>query len=272
MRAVPTLLVAFTLLLTGCTAVEEETGASISVGAGQETVTGELNGRGYRVSTPDGFHRGRAWPVVFAFHGWRESAERMEQISGLNAARAIVVYPDGVDRAWAPAPYAKTSGDEDLAFVRDLIERIDADYPVDRTRLFATGFSNGGGFAAYLGCRMPETFRAVAPVGAAYYEKIHADCSAEPVARLDIHGTNDRTINYYGGTRHGNRYESVPVVLDRVADTNGCSGSILTRRDQDVILQHWQGCELPLVHVRVGGGAHVWPEEATAEVRAFFGV
>ncbi|MDO5670202.1 MAG: PHB depolymerase family esterase [Corynebacterium sp.] len=266
------LVIALTLLLAGCTVPEEVTGTSISIGSDQETVTGELNGRSYRVSTPDGFHRGKPWPVVFAFHGWRESAERMEQISGLNQAQTIVVYPDGVEQAWAPAPYATTSSEEDLAFITALIERIDDDYPVDRTRLFATGFSNGGGFAAYLGCRMPETFRAVAPVGAAYYEKIHADCAAEPVARLDVHGTNDRTISYYGGTRHGTRYESVPAVLDRIAETNGCHGSTMTRRNQDVIVQHWQGCELPLVHMRVGGGAHVWPEEATAEVRAFFGV
>ncbi|HJD78286.1 MAG TPA: feruloyl esterase [Corynebacterium pollutisoli] len=264
------------LLLTGCTAPVEEPVASRSVGAPQKTVTGTVSvdgrDRTFRVSTPAGFHRGRQWPVVFAFHGWRESAETMEQVSGLDSVNAIVVYPEGVEQAWAPAPYAATSGEEDLGFARVLLDHVRDEYPVDGSRIFATGFSNGGGFAAYLGCHLPETFHAVAPVGAAYYEAIHLGCTTEPVARLDIHGTDDRTIHYYGGTRHGERYEPVPVVLDRVAENNGCTRSTMTRRSQDVIVQHWQGCRLPLVHVRVGGGAHVWPKEATAELRAFFGV
>ena len=205
------------------------------------------------------------WPVGLL-------AETMEQVSGLDSVNAIVVYPEGVEQAWAPAPYAATSGEEDLGFARVLLDHVRDEYPVDGSRIFATGFSNGGGFAAYLGCHLPETFHAVAPVGAAYYEAIHLGCTTEPVARLDIHGTDDRTIHYYGGTRHGERYEPVPVVLDRVAENNGCTRSTMTRRSQDVIVQHWQGCRLPLVHVRVGGGAHVWPKEATAELRAFFGV
>ncbi|GAB3693967.1 hypothetical protein GCM10027595_06520 [Corynebacterium nasicanis] len=261
------------LALGACTVPEREAPvASTSSGAPQKTVTETVEGREVRISTPEGFHRGRQWPVLLAFHGWRETPESMERASGLDAAQAVVVYPEGRERAWAPAPYARSSGEEDLAFVRALVERIAADYPVDRSRLFATGFSNGGGFAAFLGCRMPETFLAVAPVGAAYYESIHFDCAARPVARLDIHGTNDATINYYGGTRHGVAYESVPEVLERVAESNGCTGSTLIRRSQEVIVQHWQGCRLPLVHMRVGGGAHVWPPEATAEVRSFFGV
>lgn len=271
------LVLLLALLLAGCTAPEEEVpAASRSIGAPQKTETGSMSIDGrerlFRVSTPEGFHRGRQWPVVFAFHGWQETAETMEDASGLDAAEAIVVYPEGVDRAWAPAPYATTSGEEDLGFVRTLISHISADYPVDRTRLFATGFSNGGGFAAYLGCQMPATFRAVAPVGAAYYEAIHANCADEPVARLDIHGTHDATINYYGGSRHGARYESMPDVLAAVAERNGCRSSSMTRDGQDVIVQHWQGCRLPLIHMRVGGGAHVWPPDATPEVLTFFGV
>ncbi|AJE33130.1 hypothetical protein B842_06405 [Corynebacterium humireducens NBRC 106098 = DSM 45392] len=266
------------LLLVGCTAEGE--GAvpptSRSVGAPQKTVTGTLTVDGrertYRVSTPEGFHRGRQWPVVYAFHGWGETAESMEQTTKLDSARAIVVYPQGVANAWAPAPYAETSGEEDIGFVRTLVHTIAEDYPVDRSRIFATGFSNGGGFAAYLSCQLPTTFHAVAPVGAAYYEATHAACAEEPVARLDIHGTHDTVVGYHGGTRHGERYESVPDVLEGVARRNGCERSTMTRNGQTVIAQHWQGCALPLVHLRVGGGDHTWPTLATKEIRSFFGV
>lgn len=280
MRTLLTLAAAASLLLAGCSAPsgqpEGDETASRSVGAPQKTSRGELTVDGrerhYRLSTPEGFYRGRQWPVILAFHGWGETAGVMEETTGLNEARAVVIYAEGVDRAWAPAPYARTTGDEDLAFVRALLDDVVSTYPVDRQRIFATGFSNGGGFAAYLSCRMPDTFHAVAPVGAAYYAPIHADCPGQPVARLDIHGTDDDVIAYHGGTRHGTPYESVPEVLDGVARRNGCEGTAITRHSREVIEQHWQGCRLPLVHLRVGGGAHVWPNLATSEVRSFFGV
>lgn len=264
------------LLLAGCATEETATPASTSVGAPQRTETASLTvdarERSYRVSTPEGFHRGRQWPVILAFHGWGETAEAMERTTNLDEAAAIVVYPAGVDRAWAPAPYATTTGEEDLGFVRALVARIEQDYPVDRARFFATGFSNGGGFAAYLSCQLPSTFAAVAPVGAAYYEATHAGCADEPVARLDIHGSHDMVVGYYGGTRHGERYESVQDVLEGVARRNECERSTMTRSGQTVIAQHWQGCRMPLAHLRVGGGDHTWPPIATTEVRSFFGV
>lgn len=273
------------VLLAGCTVptgpagpaeASGRTSPRVSVGAPQKTtehtVTVAGRDRHYRVSTPDGFYRGRQWPLLFAFHGWGESATHLEEATGLDEADAIVIYPEGVGHAWAPAPYAQTTGEEDLAFIRVLLDDLISHHPVDPSRVFATGFSNGGGFAAYLGCRMPEDFHAVVPVGAAYYDSIHVDCSERPVARLDIHGTDDEVISYYGGQRHGTRYEGVPEVLDRVATVNGCTGASVSRDsagDGSVIVQNWQGCRMPLVHLRVGGGTHEWPSAATDEVLRF---
>lgn len=283
MRSALVLLVAVSLLLTGCTINQREPDtagekeASRSVGAPQKTTDGTLtvNGRerSYRLSTPDGFYRARQWPVIFAFHGWKESATALAETTGLDDTQAIVIYPEGVDHAWAPAPYAQTSGAEDIGFVQALLDDVVSTFPVDRNRIFATGFSNGGGFAAYLGCHLPETFHAVATIGAAYYEEIHDDCTDRPVAHLDIHGTHDPVISYNGGRRHGTPYDPVQVVLDGVAHRNDCEGGVsITRKSLEVIEQHWLGCRLPLVHLRVGGGTHVWPDNATPEVRRFFGV
>ncbi|MDO5511560.1 PHB depolymerase family esterase [Corynebacterium sp.] len=266
------LIIVLALLLASCTVPAQETPPIPRLNVGQNTKTVSFGDRSARISTPAGFHHGTRWPVVFAFHGWGLNAESMEQTTELSAASAIVVYPDGVNRAWAPAPYASTSGEEDLGFVRTLLAYLDEEYPIDRDRVFATGFSNGGGFVAYLACQLPDTFQAVAPVSAAYYEDVHASCSRAPVARLDIHGTDDRTISYHGGTRHEKRYESVLDVLDRVAEDNGCEAPTFSRRSQDVVVMHWRGCTLPLMHVRVGGGAHEWPKVATSEIRTFFGV
>lgn len=278
-RITLTAALAATMLLTGCatpTAPQAQETVAPTAGAPQKTSRGTLSvndrERHYRLSTPDGFYRGRQWPVIFAFHGWEETAEELAATTGLDQAPAIVIYPQGVDNAWAPAPYAETAGEEDLAFVQTLLDEVVATFPTDRNRIFATGFSNGGGFAAYLSCHMPDTFHAIAPVGAAYYETIHQDCSQRPVAMLDIHGTHDDVISYNGGRRHGTDYEPVQEILDDFAERNRCNGVTSTRNSQEILAQHWLGCRLPVVHLRVDGGTHVWPDGATSEVRNFFGV
>ena len=134
------------------------------------------SGRKFILHVPSSYQPGKKWPVVLAFHGWKETAEMMQRYTELDAADAIVAYPAGEDRAWAPAPYAKTTGAEDTEFVRDIVDSLRATYAVDDERIYATGMSNGGGFAAYLGCQMPDVFKSVATVSAAYYQAIHASC------------------------------------------------------------------------------------------------
>ena len=218
------------------------------------------SGRKFILHVPSSYQPGKKWPVVLAFHGWKETAEMMQRYTELDAADAIVAYPAGEDRAWAPAPYAKTTGAEDTEFVRDIVDSLRATYAVDDERIYATGMSNGGGFAAYLGCQMPDVFKSVATVSAAYYQAIHASCKGEPVGRLDMHGTLDPVVDYYGGTRHKERYVSVPEVVSMDAQRNRCEGNLNTERlANNALLVQWEQCQYPVQHIRIGGGKHVWP-------------
>ena len=156
------------------------------------------SGRTFLLHVPADYSPERSWPVLLAFHGWNDSPENMEGYTQFDAAEAIVAYPQGVDKAWSPAPYATTSAEEDLDFVHTIVDSLRSTYSVDDDAISAAGLSNGGGFAAFLACRMPGTFRSVATVSAAYYEGIHSECSEQPVGRLDIHGTDDPVVNYEG--------------------------------------------------------------------------
>ena len=205
------------------------------------------SGRKFILHVPSSYQPGKKWPVVLAFHGWKETAEMMQRYTELDAADAIVAYPAGEDRAWAPAPYAKTTGAEDTQFVRDIVDSLRATYAVDDERIYATGMSNGGGFAAYLGCQMPDVFKSVATVSAAYYQAIHASCKGEPVGRLDMHGTLDPVVDYYGGTRHKERYVSVPEVVSMDAQRNRCEGNLNTERlANNALLVQWEQCQYPV--------------------------
>ena len=252
---------------------------------GQAKTMNLASGRKFILHIPDNYEPSKKWPVILAFHGWKETGGMMQSYTEFNSAEAIVAYPYGEDRAWAPAPYADTSGHEDIQFTRDIVDSIRATYAVDDDRIYATGMSNGGGFAAYLGCQLPDVFKSVATVSAAYYQSIHASCKGEPVGRLDIHGTLDPVVDYYGGTRHKERFVAVPEVVAMDAQRNLCTGGLRTERlANNALLVQWQHCERPVQHIRIGGGEHVWPGGtydtdsevgagfATDKVLDFFGV
>lgn len=216
--------------------------------------------RSFILSVPEGYSNQQAWPVILAFHGYGETAEALQRYSLLDSSAALVIYGEGVGRAWSPAPYARTSVEEDIAYVRAAVDWVRERYWVKDNHIVATGFSNGGGFAAALACRIPTELSAVAAVGAAYYEDVFDDCSDHPIPYLDIHGTADRTINYEGGTRWGESYLAVPEVLEGIGNRNGCSsGSTIRPESLATVVFTFNDCEAPLRHIRGGGGGHIWP-------------
>ncbi|MGV0336088.1 PHB depolymerase family esterase [Corynebacterium kroppenstedtii] len=104
--------------------------------------------------------------MIFAFHGHSQNAALMEKYTDLDRLPALVVYPQGekdksgTQRAWESVPYATTNGgDKDSQLVRDILAQLDRKYRIDHTRIYATGKSNGGGFAAKLACTMPGDLR-----------------------------------------------------------------------------------------------------------------
>lgn len=216
--------------------------------------------REYLVSTPSDVHQLIGLPLIMVFHGYRMDVNKMRATTNFDSAHAVVVYMQGIDTAWAPAPYAKTTGEEDLAFFDAVREQMLREYPVNPARVFAAGHSNGGGFAAYAACHRPHVLTGIATVSAAYYEKVFEGCSPAPVKQIDFHGTGDRVIRYEGGWRYNTPYEPMGRVLIDAERRNHCHPQPLAedfvRPGQKLT---WQDCDAPLVHYRLEGSAHVWP-------------
>lgn len=100
---------------------------------------------------------------------------------------------------------------DDRPFIADLLTHLTSTLCLDTSRIYATGFSNGGGLTALLACYPPTASRiaAFAGVSAAYYtEKSLGYSLFEPAACdtggrttvpfLDIHGGSDMVIAYDG--------------------------------------------------------------------------
>ncbi|KAK8043932.1 hypothetical protein PG994_012770 [Apiospora phragmitis] len=146
-----------------------------------------------------------------------------------SAPDKIVVYPNGVDQAWAGANYSRATAPEDLQFTADLLADLRARYCVDSARVYATGMSNGAGFLGALACNdtVGGEFAAFAPVAGAYYTDAHGPDDGCKPARdltpiLEFHGGADESVFYDGGQGEGGYEPPIADWLSWWAERNGC--------------------------------------------------
>jgi polyhydroxybutyrate depolymerase len=160
----------------------------------------------------------------------------------------------------------------DLAYFDALLDKVESEYSVDASRVYATGLS-GGGFMVYrLACMMSERLAAIAPVAATFPEELSKECGpAHPMPVMMITGTSDPVVKY-----QGNSHPRPPVVPSISAQDstktwlklNSCdakdnsttlpaktSGGMQTKIDDYTDCQ--QNADVALYSV-VGGG-NTWP-------------
>lgn len=168
--------------------------------------------RVFGMHIPEGFSTDEPTPAYFVFHGGgpKSNGENLaavrdwgfEDRAGTDGG--VVVYPlaghSGEDNQIWNDGRDTTGGADDLAFVADLLERLDERLNLDRDRIYATGASNGGMMSFHIACNLSEEFAAVAPVIAALPRVQSTTCSpTEPVSLLAIQGSEDECIDFCGG-------------------------------------------------------------------------
>ncbi len=139
--------------------------------------------RSYIVHAPNGVTNP---PLVFNIHGYNmdaaseQSYTRMDQIA--DREKFIVVYPNAINKSW------DLSGPNDYAFILAIIDTIDAKYHIDRNRIYACGFSQGGFMSFQLACRYSDIFAAIAPTSGT----VSGTCNLKrPVPMRLTFGTNE---------------------------------------------------------------------------------
>src|SRR5689334_11326324 len=129
--------------------------------------------RTYRVYLPTTYRAHTPLPVVLVFHDYGENAQVAESTTGFSQLaelqQFIAVYPQGLldgdsDQSfWAslgPIDY----GIDDVLFVSNVLDDVQQKVCVDARRIYATGFSNGGGMVNLLACRLSGRIAAFAPI------------------------------------------------------------------------------------------------------------
>jgi len=218
--------------------------------------------REYLLHISSTYDAGTAVPLLINIHGFSATAQQQALLSGMSGKSDnegfIVVYPQalGDPPTWRVGPLG--GGDEDLAFIVDLIDHMQAGYNIDPRRIYATGISNGGGMVNRLGCELADRVAAIGPVSGAYL--FDEDCSpARPVPVVAFHGTADQLVPYEG---KGISLPPIEVWAGDWARRNGCSAeSTVSYQQGEVSGQTWGACrdQADVVLYTIQDGGHTWP-------------
>ena len=181
-------------------------------------------------------------PVLLAFHGGGGSAQGFQKYAGLDAVADregfVVVYPDGSGRlgrrlltwnAGGCCGSAREDRVDDVGFTIRLLGDLARDLPLDRTRVYATGHSNGAMMAYRLAAEAAERIAAIAPVAGAM--QLASFAPARPMPVLHVHSVDDPRALYLGGlgppfpfTRTRVEHNAVEAELARWAALDGMRG------------------------------------------------
>jgi polyhydroxybutyrate depolymerase len=193
--------------------------------------------RSYLLAAPPGAPAAVPLPLVIALHGAGQDAGSFAwETNFADAAAAqhmLVVFPSGSGAddgrlSWNAHFCCGVGAAEqvdDIGFIGAVIDDIAKLRAIDRTRVYATGMSNGGMLTYQLAAARPQWFAAIAPVSAAIGgtsrdgERFVIAPPDRPVPVMIIHGRRDPYVLYDGGSSTLLRYpkRSNMAVADALA-------------------------------------------------------
>jgi polyhydroxybutyrate depolymerase len=167
--------------------------------------------RSYTLAEPPGAGTGTS--LVLIFHGSNQTGEKFRAFTGnsfdavASTSGAVVAYLDGYRGHWNDARAAsgfaaRTENIDDVAFTEAMISELQASHRIDRSKVYAAGFSNGGQMVIRLIHQVPGLLAGAAIISAtqpAPDNFLLDDAPAVPLPVALIHGTRDPIVNYEGG-------------------------------------------------------------------------
>jgi polyhydroxybutyrate depolymerase len=137
--------------------------------------------------------------LVFAFHGGSGTMEDAANAFAIHKhwPAAIVVYPQGlmtpvgneIRLGWQYLPGEQKN--RDVLFFDAMLADLSKKYQVDEKRVFAAGFSNGGGFSTVLWSTRSDKLAATASVCMQVFDKVLNDFTPKPRPFLMVAGKDD---------------------------------------------------------------------------------
>jgi len=263
--------------------------------------------RTFRLNVPTNYNPAVSAPLAFMIHGHGQTAgsfaalhpdlAQIAQSSGM-----ILVFPQSTEseRGTGWVNYDPEPGEpyvDDVQFILDLLEHLAATLNIDRQRVYAAGFSNGGQLVHYLGARTTNTFAAYASIASSHGGSrggtniVYTPPPLEPMSILIVNATNDCARPFFGGpTPQGSIQPAAIEAAHHWTTNNICLDDPFVKAVTNVINSStrpnfpddcpdaqpppntpwtntvqrttWIGCTswVEVVFVELSDGGHLWPD------------
>lgn len=203
--------------------------------------------REYLLYIPENYDAEKETPLIINMHGFGGCAKDFYESVGnqyslhdlANQENFMVAYPQAAyrpakeDHYWEPGDNgAEDIFENDVYFLDQLIADVGMDYNLDETKVFASGYSNGGMMAYSLACNRSDVYSGIAIMSGTMLEE---ECNpAEAMPIIVFHGIDDYVLPYNGNQW----YQSIPDIIEFWLDLNGIPSSSLSStelKDGEVI-------------------------------------
>lgn len=241
------------------------------------TLTHDNLQRGYTLYIPASYTGDEAFPLVLLVHGYGSNGANMINKALLkpvaDTENFIVLAPDGYldsrnNPSWNLFFNDNDISTDDVGFIDALLDEVSANYSIDASRVYATGFSFGGCFVYILASTLNHRFAAFAPVEGlmledGYYSPL---VMVHPTPFLIIHGDKDNNVPIDGIPGLG---RSMDDILNYWVGFNNCDTNYFKGRIPNINktdgseVEHYaydngtDGVSVELL--KVVGGQHHWP-------------
>lgn len=236
--------------------------------------------RPYGFKVPRGYDEATPTPLVILLHGYTSNGARQDEYFRLSPLADektfLLAYPDGTTNATGQRFWNATdaccnffaSDVDDVAYLEALIDDVASRYNLDRRRVFVVGHSNGGFMSHRFACDAAPSVAAIVSLAGAQWKDPGRCSPASAVSVLQVHGTDDGTIEYTGGSTPGGAYPGAEETMATWAGKFGCTGTLTPAEEtldldagidgNETGVARYSGCGPVAVELwTINGGGHV---------------
>ena len=173
-------------------------------------------------------------PLVVALHGFSEYPgyvyDYFQGVNSVDDNRHLLLTPYGTENPdgyyfWNGIPACcdfYNQNIDDVGYLSALISTAIANHGADQNRVMLIGHSNGGFMSHRMACGAGDILHTIVNFAGATYGDFN-DCNNTGTPNIiNVHGTNDGTIDYNGGDIFGEPYASSPDGAAYWANRSGC--------------------------------------------------